>query len=101
MKHIGPVVVALTFAFAAGSAWADVANVSSESPNRLSKEVAKEILSNAAVGPYGVRVRTSRDGMVHLTGSVIYIRDWKQADEDARDVAGATDVQNDLTIMVR
>jgi osmotically-inducible protein OsmY len=99
MKHIFATTVALSCAFAAGSAWADVANTSGDAPN--SKQLAGEILKDAAVGPYGVRVRTTRDGVVHLTGSVVTIRDWKSADRDAQDANGVTAVQNDLSILTR
>jgi hyperosmotically inducible protein len=92
MKHIFAVSVALSCVFAAGSAWADVAS---------SKQVATEILKDTAVGPYGVRVRTTQDGVVHLSGSVITIRDWKTAEADARDASGVTGVQNDLSVLVR
>lgn len=83
--------VGLLCAFAAGGAWA--------APD--SKQVASEILRDAAVGPYGVRVRTTRDGVVHLTGSVVSIRDWNAADAVARDASGVTGVQNGLSILVR
>jgi osmotically-inducible protein OsmY len=101
MKHVRFVgtTVALSCAFAACSAWADVASTSGGAPS--SKQVAREILKDAAVGPYGVRVRTTRDGVIHLSGSVVTIRDWKTAEADARDANGVTDVQNDLSVLVR
>lgn len=91
MKLIFATAVALSCVFATGSAWA--------APD--SKQVATQILKDAAVGPYGVRVRTTADGVVHLTGSVISIRDWKTAESTARDVSGVTGVQNDLSVLVR
>ena len=99
MKQILATTVALSCVFVAGSAWADVANTSGDAPN--SKQLAVEILKDAAVGPFGVRVRTTSDGVVHLTGSVITIRDWKTAEADARDASGVTGVRNDLSILVR
>ena len=101
MKHIRFVAtgLALSCAFAAGGAWADAASTSGDAPS--SKQVATAILKDTAVGPYGVRVRTSRDGVAHLTGSVITIRDWKTADMDARDASGVTGVQNELSVLVR
>jgi osmotically-inducible protein OsmY len=91
--------VGLFCTFAAGGAWADVASTSGDAPN--SKQVASEILRDAAVGPYGVRVRATRDGVVHLTGSVVSIRDWNAAEAAARDASGVTGVQNGLSILVR
>ena len=99
MKQILATTVALSCVFAAGSAWADAANTSGDAPS--SKQVASEILKDAAVGPYGVRVRATPDGVVHLTGSVISIRDWKTAEATARDTSGVTGVQNDLSVLVR
>jgi len=58
-------------------------------------------LEGGAVGPYGIRVRSTRDGVVHLSGSVQTIRDWRAAEREARDRSGVTDVQNDLSILVR
>lgn len=101
MKPFFATTVALACAFAAGSAWADAANVSTDTPAASSKQIATEILRNTAVGPYGIRVRTTRDGVVHLTGSVIAIRDWKTAEADARDASGGASVQNNLSILVR
>ncbi|HTU61958.1 MAG TPA: BON domain-containing protein [Polyangiales bacterium] len=99
MKHFFATTVALSCAFAAGSAWADAANVSTDAPS--SRQIASEILKNTAVGPYGFRVRTTSDGVVHLTGSVISIQDWKTADADARNASGVAGVQNNLSILVR
>ena len=99
MKPIFAMTVAVACAFGAGSAWADVASTTGDAPS--SKALAGEILKDTAVGPYGVRVRTTRDGVVHLSGSVITIRDWKTAEADARDASGVTGVQNDLSVLVR
>jgi osmotically-inducible protein OsmY len=38
---------------------------------------------------------------VYLSGSVATIRDWKQADRDARGTSGVSEVQNDLSILMR
>jgi len=99
MKHIFAMTAALSCVFAAGSAWADAASTTGDAPS--SKQLAGEILKDTAVGPYGIRVRTTRDGVVHLSGSVITIRDWKTAEADARDANGVTGVQNDLSVLVR
>jgi hyperosmotically inducible periplasmic protein len=99
MKQILAATVALAGVCAAGSAWADIANTRGDAPD--SKQVASEILKDTAVGPYGVRVRATPDGVVHLTGSVISIRDWKTAEATARDASGVTGVQNNLSVLVR
>lgn len=99
MKHFFVTSIALSCTLAAGSAWADVANVTGDAPS--SKQVAREILQDTGVGPYGIRVRTTPDGVAHLTGSVISIDDWKTAEAVARDVSGVTGVQNNLSVLVR
>lgn len=101
MKHFFATSLALICAFAAGGAWAEAASISRDAPSSNSRQIATEILKNTAVGPYGIRVRTTRDGVVHLTGSVISIRDWKTAETDARDASGGAGVQNNLSILVR
>lgn len=99
MRKIFATTLALACGVAAGAAWADVANTTADLPN--SRQLASDILKEAAVGPYGIRVRSTRDGVVHLSGSVQTIRDWRAAEREARDGSGVTDVQNDLSILVR
>ena len=95
--------VALSGALAATSAWADAENTSTRAPtgdhNTTSRQIASDLLQDVAPGPYGLRVQ-ARDGYVRLSGSVATIRDWKKADEVARN-ADAGEVQNDLSILIR
>ncbi len=95
--------VALSSALAATSAWADAENTNTRAPagdhNATSRQIATELLQDVAPGPYGLRVQ-ARNGSVRLSGSVASIRDWKKADEVARN-ADAGEVQNDLSILIR
>jgi hyperosmotically inducible protein len=104
MRHVGYVTATLA-ALAAGSAWAADNHTRSDvnaavSDSEISRQVASDLIKDTAVGPYGVRVE-SRDGMVHMSGSVGSINDWMKADEDARNVEGVAGVQNDLSVLIR
>jgi len=39
--------------------------------------------------------------MVELRGAVATVKDWKRAEEDARNAEGVDEVQNNLSILVR
>ena len=96
--------VALACAFAASSAWADAENTHVNSSVRdnetVSRQLTNTLLQDVAVGPYGVRVRTTNDRVL-LTGSVGTVRDWMRADQDARNAASGMPVQNDLSVLIR
>jgi osmotically-inducible protein OsmY len=99
MRHIGYVAAGLaaSCALAAGTAWAHNAG---SGDTQISREVASDLIKDTALGPYGVQVR-SHDGRVEMTGSVLTARDWNKAAEDARNVEGVGEVQNNLSILTR
>jgi osmotically-inducible protein OsmY len=94
-RYIGTA-LALSCALAAGGAWAST----SANDHDISREVVSDLYKDVAVGPYGLRVHT-RDGVVRLSGSVGTERDWRRAEQEARNTAGVAAVQNDLTVLIR
>ena len=96
-------IAALACAVTATTAWADAAETgvtATRDHNVTSKQIATELLREVCPGPYGLRVQ-SRNGYVRLSGSVATARDWKKAEQTARDAVGETEVRNDLSILIR
>ena len=103
MKHIRYVATTIALSCAFGTGWANSANTSVNPPvkdSSISRQLTTQLLHDTAVGPYGVRV-IAQNGFVRLSGSVGTVRDWKKADEVARNTDGVADVQNDLSILIR
>ena len=104
MRHIGYVAASLAAScvLVAGNASAASASSGRSEPSdtQISRDIASDLIRDTAIGPYGVWVR-SRDGMVELRGAVATVKDWKRAEEDARNAEGVDEVQNNLSILVR
>jgi osmotically-inducible protein OsmY len=98
MKHTRYIsaALALSCALVTGGAWA----ATRANDHEISRQVVNELYRDVGVGPNGLRVRT-RDGVVRLSGSVGTEWDWRMAERQARDAPGVTDVQNDLTVLIR
>jgi hyperosmotically inducible periplasmic protein len=98
--------VAATFALAsalaaAGGAWAADAMKSADPPirdSKITKLVRSELHKDTVAS--GIKVKT-RDGVVQLSGIVATQADREKAEQDARGVAGVSDVKNDLTVSAR
>ena len=96
MKHTRSLVIALALAagLATSTAWA------ADGDRDISRQVATDLIRTVAIGPYGIQVR-AQNGVVRLNGSVGTINDWKRAEQQAREVAGVSEVQNNLSVLIR
>ncbi len=103
MKYIRYVATTIALSGVFGTGWAESANTSVNPPvkdSSISRQLATQLLHDTAVGPTGIQVR-ARNGFVRLSGTVGTVRDWKKAEEDARNSDGVAGVQNDLSVLIR